>query len=455
MSLERRAHEGGARAIRSSCWAAALAVACALVPAASLADGLTTVPELAAIRQAARDGVEPHASNRDALMQEALRPWRWGRVAGTFVTTQGTTGRNCHPQANPDLRSFLLEGAPDSYAMALGAHLSDSTTLALAARSHVLDLVDTEGFHGLSNDHSGSNKCVLDLAFSIPVWIETAELLEHTNVWSPADSVAFKQWLAREAFPRVAWASRVRRNNWGTAGSAAAHAIARYVEGEVATLEEQAPVRRTLTPAEAAAEHVDMQKARIGTQWRGDSRCEIYGVREHGGIPDELRRGSAGCSAVFLRRDRDGSYNYQTMHAELLVLHAEALRRQGDSSLFDLEAAPGRPAILQAILFVIANPDPSANSWPWKSTRRSTLLIADAYYDDDALSAAAAIESSFRGGRNLPYGSVTHEAPIAVDEAEEGGEEGDGSETGGEVNTSGTTPLSQSAGRAGRPYLID
>jgi hypothetical protein len=147
-----------------------------------------------------------------------------------------------------------------------------------------------------------------------------------------------------------------------------------------------------------------MQLARIGTTWRGDTRCDRAGIQPHGGIPDELRRGSAGCDATFLPEGDDPSHTYQTMHVELLVLHAEAQRRRGDTTLFDARVRPQRPAILQAILFVVDNPTPGGRSWPW-GTRTGALAVANRYYADARLQRALDAEGdgTTRGGRSLPY----------------------------------------------------
>ena len=269
----------------------------------------------------------------------------------------------------------------------------------------MLDLVDTSGFHGLGSDWSGENQCILELGVSIPIWIETALLLGETPVWKATDRAAFAGWLAEQVFPKVAWASRVRRNNWGAAGSLAASLVARYVNGVVPQLTEVAPSALTLSPAAAAQQHDAQQLLRIGTSWRGDSSCAVYGIQDHGGIPDELRRGAGGCNATFIPSATDTGLTYQTMQVELLVFHAEAMRRNGDLALYQAKTSQGAPAILQALLFVIANP--TGQSWPWEGSRWGTLITAASFYDNAALATAARADSTFRGGRTLPYTRIT------------------------------------------------
>lgn len=376
------------------------------------AGNLTSVGELAAIARAAAEGSVSAANAISSLRREATQNWRWGHVGGNFVTTLQAGAKTCHPESAPSQVQYLKEGAPDAYAKALAYHLrtqpdeASRVALAAEARQRVLDLVDTTGFHSLAGaDWSASNQCILELGISIPVWIETALLLADTPVWSSADRASFAHWLADTVYPKVAWASRVRRNNWGAAGSLAASLIARYVDGQVTELAEVAPTSRKLTPPAAWQQHDDSQLRRVGTQWAGDSECSIYGVQNHGGIPDELRRGAGGCTATFIPSADDPALSYQTMHVELLVFHAEALRRAGSNALYEAKTAAGAPAIRQAILFVIANPSPGGSSWPW-GVRSGAVWLAHRVYGDAKLAPAAA-GSSFRGGRTLPYVALT------------------------------------------------
>lgn len=402
-----RPRSGRRRAL--ACWLVWLLALAA--PAAARAGNLTSLDELEDLRVLADQGSTRHVGQRNAVLAAARRPWRWGSVSGTFVTTLDGATKRCHPADDPAQIDFLKEGAPDAYAMVIASLVSTppDPALAAAARTRVLDLTDTTGFHGFfGDDDSASNQCILDLAVSIPVWIETATLLAATPVWSDADRDAFARWLAVEVYPRVAWASRVRRNNWGAAGSAAASLVARYVDGRVSTLADPGPPGpQAIPPAEALRQHDAIQLERVGTSWRGDTECALVGIQPHGGIPDELRRGAAGCDGTFLPAADDPSHTYQTMHVELLVLHAEAQRRSGSTALYEARLADGAPAILQSILFVIANPTPGGRSWPW-GTRTGTLAVAYRYYGDARLGRALDRSPSpfARGGRTLPYATL-------------------------------------------------
>jgi hypothetical protein len=394
------------RGSSTALWTAAIWLAAG---AASASPGaLTSASELAAIRAAADAGSSPQKGDRDRLLQDARKSWAWGSTSGEWGTFDVSGSKKCQPSGGGSA-SYLLEGAPDSYAQALGAHLSGDWSLASQARAHVLDLVDTTGFHGLAGaDYSGDNQCVLDLSLSIPVWVETARLLADTPVWSAADTAAFRSWLVSQVYPKSAWASRSRRNNWGAAGSLAAYTIAAYAEGAVASLQEFAPQQVTLSPSQAIAAHGAMQLSRVGGAWVGDAQCAKRGIQWHGGIPEELRRGATGCDGTYLVAD-DASGTYQRMHTELLVFHAEAMRRRGDFALYQATTSQGVPAILQAIRFVIANPA-GGSSWPWEAARWGTLRTAASFYVDAALTSAVGGQSTFRGGRTLPYTRVTARA---------------------------------------------
>jgi hypothetical protein len=219
----------------------------------------------------------------------------------------------------------------------------------------VLDLVDTTGFHGLSGDFNAQNQCVLDLALSVPIWIESARLLEDTSVWSAADTAAFRSWLAVQVYPRVAWASRARRNNWGAAGSLSAYLIARYLDGgTIATLTECCRPRSRCHPRRLRR-RTSRSRSR-GSAARGSATRSA--VRRASRARRHPRRAAPRLDGLLghLLLANDRAYTYQMMHVELLVFHAEALRRIGDLSLYNAKTSAGTPAILQAIRFVIANP---------------------------------------------------------------------------------------------------
>jgi hypothetical protein len=376
------------------------------------ADPLREAAELDRFGFFAAAGLEPWAALNERLVGDSQRPWRWGWPSDRFVTTRNADGhKTCHPADDPTLTDFIKNGASDVYARALALRTNGPTRGveqgAFEARMLLMKLAATHGFEGLGKEKfSGDNQCVLDLATAVPVWISAAELLDEAGVLTFSERLSFAWWLGREVYPLAAWAGRTRRNNWGAAGSLAARMIARYVEPLRPLLKEYSPEPHYVFAGDAVQEHDRVQLDRMGTHWPGDSRCPHFGIQSHGGIPDELRRGAAGCQGSALPSEDDPGLTYQTMHVALLVFHAEVLRLEGDASLYELRTESGAPALLQAILFVIDHPE-GGPSFDW-GFRTSALRFAHRYYGDPRL--AAQIEANahlgFRGGRILPYGQI-------------------------------------------------
>src|SRR6185503_12771888 len=139
-----------ARGSRSGGRVSALAFAAWLLaaPAHASPGALTSASELAVYRAAADAGTSPQKDDRARLLQDSRKAWAWGSVSGEYGTTGTTASKKCQPLASSS--DYLLEGAADAYAQVLGAHLAGDQSLAQQARTHVLDLVDTTGFRGLS-----------------------------------------------------------------------------------------------------------------------------------------------------------------------------------------------------------------------------------------------------------------------------------------------------------------
>ena len=141
----------------------------------------------------------------------------------------------------------------------------------------------------------------------------------------------------------------------------------------------------------------------IGSSWAGDTVCEIFGIQNHGGIPDELRRGSTGCLGDQLRTD-DDSYSYQMTAVSRLIFHAEAVRRHANNELFEHRLANGEPAILQSVLFVIDNPN--GRSFAWEDGVQGVLRVAGNYYQDERLCRELDGARSLAEGSYLPFTQV-------------------------------------------------
>lgn len=269
--------------------------------------------------------------------------------------------------------------------------------------SLVGELSKTSDFGG--SEYGGGNNCILELAWSVPMWIQAADLISDWSGWTTSDKDAFQRWLANEAFRRTAYSSRVRKNNWGAGGSAASAIIADYVYGSKYNLVEVKPNAKTLTPAQAYREHMQMQKDRMNTSWKGDSQCSIWGIRPHGGYPDELRRGSTGCNGTYLKSS-DAALTYMSTIGETFILSAEVALRGGDASLYQNRNSDGSGSLLQLIRFVIDNP---TKSYDWTTHKKSPLYAAYRYYKHSSIKNRLDNNNPyFKSSEAWPFGKLTH-----------------------------------------------
>lgn len=354
----------------------------------------TTPKELGEIKKKAESGVAPHASNVKELLTYAGSPTDWphGSVEGNMT---------CEDTDAPFIR--FRDAAHKTYAKALAYHLTRNEAYANDVKTRLLDLTDVTGFE--ENEYSGANKCILELSWLIPSWIQAADLLEEYPGWTSQDKRSFQVWLNAEVYKKVAWSSRVRNNNWGSAGSATAMMIADYLWDSRLVLEEVSPITKTLTPAKAYAEHRQIGLDRLNNTWKGDSQCTVYGIQPHGGIPDELRRGSTGCLGTYIVTT-DSSYNYQNTHLEGSISHAEFLYRRGDDSMYMNSNSTGGGSIKNAIYFVIANP---LKSYDWVESKKSTLHMAQRYYQDSNIQQRLDNNNRYiKSGYMNVFGKLTH-----------------------------------------------
>lgn len=390
---------------------------------------LTTPQELHAIRSEAELGEEPFASTVRAFLRHPnlADPEGWvgdENLASRPRCSDGTQ-RDDAGRLLPRGPGFLIDGSRLAYAKLLAAHLTPdperADAFARAARARLLQLLPTSDWGG--SNFSAANQCILYLSWYVPPFVMAADLLESfPTIWSDEDKARFGGWLAREVFPKAAWASRARTNNWGSSGSYAAAMIADYLHDSELALEELAPARRKLTPAEAYREHTDEQLSRMSTtiapRDRSSSRClPLKGLQPSGGIPDELRRATIAdplslCGATFLPRI-DGPYQkawiYQQTQVEALVAHAELAWRRGDRRLYTNRAPDGSGSLLQAIHFIIANPANPRASYPWASHRSALLFVAQRFYHDASIARTLAAEpGTLRAGETVTFGQLTH-----------------------------------------------
>ncbi len=366
---------------------------------------LISVDELYDIRDLAADGIAPHSSNVNALlsavnalMSESLN---WPELSGEIAIPDGSSSLPIQLSA---------EGGRLVYGTALAWHLTGNPIYAEKSREMIIDLLDTYEYRDAnrSSFHWGSQG-ILNLARGGTPYIYAADLLESWDGWLSNDKLDFQIWLRDEVYSKVSWASRVRKNNWGVAGSLAASAIAFYLMDQTDwLLEELNPVKMTLTPQQAFDSHNAYQLGRQSTaaEWKMDARGHIWGIMPNGGIPEEIRRGNDPADSEYLASTGAGT-DYTMTYIEHLVAHAEFLRRRGDTSLYDHVAEDGSGSLLQAILFVVDN---HLGSHCFTADRRSALYMAYDYYNHYALlrSIQQCGVGHIMGQRLALYGRLSH-----------------------------------------------
>jgi hypothetical protein len=388
---------------------------------------LITPQELATIKTKAAEGRSPYSSNvRELLNHSSMSSTSsWVSQSSISGSPRCSDGSQKDSSGNtiPKGPIYIIEGSRLAYAKMLAAHLTTSTSkaegYARTTRTKILDLTDTVSWGGTA--YNSDNQCILYLSWYIPHFIFAADLLEsYPAIWTSTDKKAFRRWLAAEVFPKVAWASRARTNNWGSSGSYAAAIIADYLWDSGLSLNEFSPTRRTLTAGQAYYEHTLEQLSRMSTtitaRDQKDSRClPLKGIQPGGGIPDELRRASISnptslCSATYLPSN-SGSYksaiHYQMVHIEPLVGHAELALRRGDSRLYNTVASNGSGSLLRSMKFVIANPAQPSASYDWDVNLKSVLYISYRHYKDSAIKNRLH-SSALRSGHIVSYGRLTH-----------------------------------------------
>lgn len=384
------------------------------LPLSNVRGYMTTPQELANINTKAQAQIEPYLTNRNKFLADSQYvgtgdSWSWGTMLneGTYrVEDIGDSFGSCGTAAQ---EGFLKKGAASAYAKAMAFHLTNDVSYAVTVRAKLLELSQTFDYGGES--YSGGNNCILELGWSIPMWVQAADLLGDWSGWTASDKLTFQGWLAEVAYKKTAWSSRVRKNNWGAGGSAATVILADYVHGSGYTLNEVQPVAKTLTPAQAYQEHTNMQLDRMNTVWKGDSQCTIWGIQSHGGFPDELRRGSTGCLGQYLL-EADSAHAYMSTIGETFILSAEVALRRGNQSLYDnISAVDGSGSILQLIRFVIDNP---TQSFDWSTYKKSPLYAAFRYYKHQSIKDRLMVNNTSQKSSDVwAWGRLTHDFGIS------------------------------------------
>ncbi|MBX2826188.1 MAG: alginate lyase family protein [Gammaproteobacteria bacterium] len=357
-----------------------------------------------------RAGNQPMLDNTEQLLAVANKEWSFPTLTTEFAGTsaQGSVyDKSCSPVNQPAEGGFLPDMGQHLYAKVLAYWFTDDELYAESARRILVELAASSGYREVAGEvtYSAANQCALELSWLVPLVIETALLIEGWDGWNSLDRQAMESWLANTVYPVTAAISRTRKNNWGAAAAFASWSIAHYLQSSRLPLVEIFPVEQVLEPADASQQHIDQQLAIMGNDWEGDSRCDQYGIQNHGGIPDELRRGSAGCDGTALL-EADRALDYQITHAGSLVFHAEALSRHGNNELYDYTLPNGFPAVLQTVLFVVDNP--TGTSFDWKPANLGVLRLLNARYNSGVLCEQLGKGRYFAEGRYLPYTRLTH-----------------------------------------------
>ncbi|WP_162415730.1 alginate lyase family protein [Cyclobacterium roseum] len=344
---------------------------------------LVSVGELAEIKTQALNGVEPYKQNyqaflhfTDSLMAASSE---WKELSGEVIV---------YDRSSTSPIQLSSTGGKLVYGTALAWHLTGEEKYARKSRSLILDLTDTYGYRNDAEDtfHWGAQG-ILNLARGGTPYIYAADLLESWPGWSKKDKIRYQVWLRDIMYPKVAWASRWRKNNWGVAGSFSSALIAWYLRDHPDwDLEEISPTAQKLSPEEAFWSHNQHQIGRLLTsdEWKMDGKVALWGILPNGAIPEEIRRGDDPIDGDHLPSDGSGTH-YTMTFIEHLTAHAEFLRRLGDTSLYDHIAEDGSGSLLQAYLFVVDNP---IKSHCFTSNRINALYFAYGYYRHPALLAA-------------------------------------------------------------------
>jgi len=361
--------------------------------------------ELLEIKEKAKMGIEPYRSDvKDFL---------------SFIDSLGKASEQWAPlqdeviivgRSSSDPIQLSSTGGKLVYGLAIAWHLTGEESYALKAKNLILDLTSTYSYRNEEEKkfHWGAQG-ILNLARGGTPYIYAADLLEGWGKWTAADKLKYQAWLRDVMYSKVAWASRYRKNNWGTAGSFSAALIAYYLMDQPEwRLEEISPKAQKLTPKEAFAAHNAYQLGRQRTtkNWKLDAKVDLWGILPNGAIPEEIRRGNDPINGDHLPSDGSGTH-YTMTYIEHLTAHAEFLSRLGDNSIYENIEKDGSGSLLKAYLFVIDNPKGSHCFTP---NRINALYMAYNYYKHPAMlrSLKNCGPGNISGQRLALFGRLTH-----------------------------------------------
>ena len=370
---------------------------------------LISPQKLRDISYMAKSGIEPYNSNVeifltyiDSLMNASME---WPKLSGEIVIPGGSSSIPIQ---------LSSEGGKLAYGTAIAWHLTNNSKYANRAKELILDLTDTYGYRDKDQkEFQWGAQGILNLARGATPYIYSASLLEGYQGWKKTDKLTYQIWLRDIMYPKVSWASRTRKNNWGVAGSFSAALIAYYLMDQPEwKLKEISPVYLELSPKEAYDSHNMYQLGRQSTSkyWKMDSKASLWGILSSVAIPEEIRRGADPVDGDHLESNGSGT-DYTMTYIEHLTAHAQFLMLQGDSTLYNNAASDGSGSLLQAYLFVINNP---VKSHCFTPDRINALYFAYQYYKHPALlrSLKECGSGNISGHRLALYGRLTY--PISI-----------------------------------------
>jgi hypothetical protein len=371
---------------------------------------VTTPAELRDVADRATKGIEPYQSAVVGVKSYATAdPSHW-----PHFTIEGQ--QSCADTEEP---SLIWGGSPLVQAKAMVYHLTGDERYAADVRLRLLDLIDTHGYNSpgdTSDRYSGANQCILNLSWYLAGWIIAADLIEDYPGWTSADKAAFQKWLAEVVFRKVEWASDVKSNNWGTAGSATTAMIADYLTASGILMTDRNGVKIGSRAAylEAKQRQIDRMN---GNTYMNNTTCNFpEGIRPDGGQPGELGRGPTGCDGAFILPPHDltnPSWTYPQTAMRGLAIHAELLLRRGDNSIYEHMRSDGAGSFRKAILFLLHNPNDPLMSAPWFEGGKQTLEFAYRYYRDPHIAEQLRIGTTERyvgtaQRQMVHFGTITH-----------------------------------------------
>ena len=371
---------------------------------------LHSASSLQKISAAFRNGQQTTVRDTQRLLDVANSAWPFGHIGVEFNGTragQSVYSKKCSPVADPKRGDILSNLGQHIYADALAYRITGDASYAEQAADTLNTLALSHGFSRVNGipDFGGANQCALEISWLAPLAVEAALLIHDYSHWHSEQRERLQLWFAQEVYPLVSTIARTRKNNWGAAAALAAYSVAFYLADAGIELTEKKPATANITAAEALTQSLAAAFDIVGTHWKGDTKCDVWGIQPHGGIPDELRRGKSGCGARYLSQD-DAAKAYQMLHVSHLIFLAEVQRVRGNTDLFDYRLSNGMPALLQAILFVIDNRH--GVSYHWALYELGAVRLAYHYYRHPALCRELKRSTKFVEGRHLPYTRLTH-----------------------------------------------